>query len=76
MMSSSMMASSSKGQSMNDVNAETIQQRIQIARRDAEALKDRIRRLREDLADTTRTLPRVQLVQLGLGGCDTRCCPY
>jgi hypothetical protein len=39
---------------MADMNAETIQQRIQIARRDAEALKDRIKRKKDELADTTR----------------------
>lgn len=36
------------------MNAESIQQRIQIARRDAEALKDRIKRKKDELADTTR----------------------
>jgi hypothetical protein len=40
---------------MADINAESIQQRIQIARRDAEALKDRIKRKKDELADTTRT---------------------
>jgi hypothetical protein len=39
-----------------DMNPETIQQRIQIARRDAEALKDRIKRKKDELADTTREL--------------------
>lgn len=39
---------------MADMNAESIQQRIQIARRDAEALKDRIKRKKDELADTTR----------------------
>lgn len=37
------------------MSAESIQQRIQIARRDAEALKDRIKRKKDELADTTRT---------------------
>jgi hypothetical protein len=37
---------------MADAN-ESIQQRIQIARRDAEALKDRIKRKKDELADTT-----------------------
>merc|ERR1712072_1575285 len=36
-----------------DANAESIQQKIQIARRDAEALKDRIKRKKDELADTT-----------------------
>lgn len=39
---------------MADANAESIQQKIQIARRDAEALKDRIKRKKDELADTTR----------------------
>jgi len=39
--------------SMADANAESIQQKIQIARRDAEALKDRIKRKKDELADTT-----------------------
>jgi len=34
--------------------ADQMQQRIQIARRDAEALKDRIKRKKDELADTTR----------------------
>jgi hypothetical protein len=37
-----------------DMNPETVQQRIQIARRDAEALKDRIKRKKDELADATR----------------------
>ena len=39
---------------MADNSAESIQQKIQIARRDAEALKDRIKRKKDELADTTR----------------------
>lgn len=39
---------------MADASAESIQQKIQIARRDAEALKDRIKRKKDELADTTR----------------------
>ncbi len=39
---------------MAEMNAESIQQRIQIARRDAEALKDRIKKKKDELADTTR----------------------
>jgi hypothetical protein len=42
---------------MADIGADSIQQRIQIARRDAEALKDRIKRKKDELADTTRMLP-------------------
>lgn len=37
------------------MNQESIQQKIQVARRDAEALKDRIKRKKDELADTTRT---------------------
>lgn len=40
---------------MGDSSPESVQQRIQIARRDAEALKDRIKRKKDELADTTRT---------------------
>jgi hypothetical protein len=40
---------------MADMNQETIQQKIQLARRDAEALKDRIKRKKDELADQTRT---------------------
>lgn len=45
---------------MAEMNQESIQQKIQIARRDAEALKDRIKRKKDELADTTRTssIPR------------------
>ncbi|KAK3069847.1 G protein subunit beta, partial [Teratosphaeriaceae sp. CCFEE 6253] len=38
---------------MADVSAESVQQKIQLARRDAEALKDRIKRKKDELADTT-----------------------
>lgn len=37
-----------------DMSAESLQQRIQIARRDAEGLKDRIKRKKDELGDTTR----------------------
>ena len=47
---------------MADMNQETIQQKIQLARRDAEALKDRIKRKKDELADTTRTCPRQNTV--------------
>lgn len=39
----------------SDGSAESMQGRIQVARRDAEGLKDRIKRLKDELADTTRT---------------------
>lgn len=48
---------------MADANAESIQQKIQIARRDAEALKDRIKRKKDELADTTREFQRSVQVQ-------------
>lgn len=40
----------------NDVSPEAMQARIQQARREAENLKDRIKRKKDELADTTRTL--------------------
>lgn len=39
----------------NDVSPEGMQTRIQQARREAESLKDRIKRKKDDLADGTRT---------------------
>lgn len=39
---------------MADGSAESVQQKIAIARRDAEALKDRIKKKKDELADTTR----------------------
>jgi len=44
---------------MADANTESIQQKIQIARRDAEALKDRIKRKKDELADTTCAYQRL-----------------
>ncbi len=41
----------------NDVSPEAMQARIQQARREAETLKDRIKRKKDELADTTRQLP-------------------
>lgn len=41
-------------QSQNDVSPEAMQARIQQARREAETLKDRIKRKKDELADTTR----------------------
>jgi chromosome segregation ATPase len=38
----------------NDVSPEAMQSRIQQARREAESLKDRIKRKKDDLADATR----------------------
>lgn len=40
----------------NDVSPEAMQARIQQARREAETLKDRIKRKKDELADTTRML--------------------
>jgi len=42
--------------------ADQIQQRIQIARRDAEALKDKIKRKKDELADTTRKSAHLAIV--------------
>ena len=39
-------------------DTDAMQQKIQIARRDAEALKDKIKRKKDDLANTTRELRR------------------
>jgi len=39
----------------NDVSGEQMQGKITAARREAEGLKDRIKRKKDDLADTTRT---------------------
>ncbi|KAA8568171.1 hypothetical protein EYC84_008566 [Monilinia fructicola] len=39
--------------SSNDVSPEAMQSRIQQARREAESLKDRIKRKKDDLADAT-----------------------
>ncbi|KAI1261218.1 guanine nucleotide-binding protein, beta subunit [Xylariaceae sp. FL1019] len=44
-------------QRQNDVSPEAMQARIQQARREAETLKDRIKRKKDELADTTRKLP-------------------
>ena len=41
----------------NDVSPEAMQTRIQQARREAENLKDRIKRKKDDLADGTREFP-------------------
>lgn len=38
----------------NDVSPEAMQARIQQARREAEGLKDRIKRKKDELADTSR----------------------
>jgi len=38
----------------NEVSPEAMQARIQQARREAETLKDRIKRKKDELADTTR----------------------
>lgn len=39
----------------NDMTSEQMQARITAARREAEGLKDRIKRKKDDLADTNRT---------------------
>jgi hypothetical protein len=45
-----------ESQRPNDVSPEAMQARIQQARREAETLKDRIKRKKDELADTTREL--------------------
>ena len=40
----------------NEVSPEAMQARIQQARREAETLKERIKRKKDELADTTRKL--------------------
>lgn len=42
-------------QGANDVSPEAMQARIQQARREAETLKDRIKRKKDELSDTSRT---------------------
>lgn len=46
----------------NDVSPEAMQTRIQQARREAENLKDRIKRKKDDLADGTRESPPSMLL--------------
>lgn len=46
-------------QGANDVSPEAMQARIQQARREAETLKDRIKRKKDELSDTTRTFPPI-----------------
>jgi hypothetical protein len=54
----------------NDVSPEAMQTRIQQARREAENLKDRIKRKKDDLADGTRkyipALSSISLLQASL----------
>lgn len=54
---------------MAEMSAESIQQRIQIARRDAEALKDRIKRKKDELADTTRKFIHFKLSRRSKSHC-------
>lgn len=42
----------------SEMSGEQMQNRITAARRDAEGLKDKIKRKKDELADTTRKLPR------------------
>lgn len=46
----------SSGSAQHDVSPEAMQARIQQSRREAETLKDRIKRKKDELADTTRML--------------------
>lgn len=56
----------------NDVSPEAMQARIQQARREAETLKDRIKRKKDELADTTRKDPiyLARISQLIRGDCN------
>lgn len=56
----------------NDVSPEAMQARIQQARREAETLKDRIKRKKDELADTTRKIPPrpARISQLIRGDCN------
>lgn len=49
-------------QGQNDVSPEAMQARIQQARREAETLKDRIKRKKDELADTTREFFHPQFI--------------
>ncbi len=53
-------------QGQNDVSPEAMQARIQQARREAENLKDRIKRKKDELADTTRRLSCHPIVPVAL----------
>lgn len=46
--------SRTQGNDMASDSADQMQQKIQVARRDAEALKDRIKRKKDELGDTSR----------------------
>jgi hypothetical protein len=63
----------------NDMNSEQMQTKITAARREAEGLKDRIKRKKDDLADTSRmyqTLDR-PVIRCEIGLADLTCylCP-
>lgn len=49
----------------NDVSPEAMQARIQQARREAEGLKDRIKRKKDELADTSRKSSRILTARPG-----------
>lgn len=60
----------------NDVSPEAMQARIQQARREAEGLKDRIKRKKDELADTSRKsslLPPLLTARPGLFDSYTFC---
>jgi hypothetical protein len=57
----------------SDVSPEAMQARIQQARREAETLKDRIKRKKEELADTTRECRTTWILGL-LDRITDRCC--
>ena len=53
------MASRAAGGDMGSGQNEEMSQKIAVARRDAETLKDRIKRRKDELADTTRKLSMI-----------------
>ena len=46
----------------NDMSSEQMQTKITAARREAEGLKDRIKRKKDDLADTSRTYKMLETI--------------
>ena len=60
--------------SQNAMSAEEMQNKIATARRDAEGLKDRIKRRKDELADTSREFPKHPLLSTpsAFSGCYDR----
>lgn len=59
----------------SEVSPEAMQARIQQARREAETLKDKIKRKKDELADTTRTLTHLYIHAPRWSGA-THCSPF